>query len=148
MDNASDTLKDGWNWKTRKPNNILVVHGGPTTGFFKSWCIYMRPIVKLSDKEIDIVACFLKQRWELSKVISDPIILDSQLMSNEVKDRVISECGITRQHFYVLMSSLKKHKVFTSAGINPRLVPNIRKNDDGIFQFLILFKDDVAKDDV
>ena len=141
MAEAANPPKEAWDWKTRKPNNILVVNAGPDTGFFKWWCIYMRPMVKLTDKEIDVVSNFLKQRWELSKVIADPAILDSQLMSNDTKDKVIAECNITKQHFYVLMSSLRKNNVITETGINPRLIPNIRKNDDGSFQFLILFKD-------
>lgn len=141
MADTKNPSKDTWDWKTRKPNNILVVDAGPERDFFRWWCIYMRPMVKLTDKEIDVVSSFLRQRWELSKVISDPAVLDSQLMSNDIKDRVIADCNITKQHFYVLMSSLRKNNVITEAGINPRLIPNIRKNDDGTFQFLILFKD-------
>ena len=140
MDNT-ENHKEGWDWRNRKPNNLLVVQAGPTTGFFKKWCIFMKPMVELTNKEIDVVSSFLKQRWELSKVITDPAVLDSQLMSNDTRDKVIEECNITRQHFYVLMSSLKKKNLITDTGVNPRLIPNIRKNDDGVFQFLILFKD-------
>lgn len=137
--------KEGWDWRTRKPNNVFIVHAGPTTGFFKRWCNVMRLMVPMTNKELDIVSSFLKQRWELSKVISDPAIIDSQLMSNAVKDKVIEECNITRQHFYVLMSSLRKNNVITESGINPRLLPNISAGDNGTFQFLILFKDDVKE---
>lgn len=137
--------KEKWDWRTRKPNNVFIVHAGPSTGFFKSWCNVMRLIVPMTNKELDVVASFLKQRWELSKVISDPAVLDSQLMSNDTKEKVIAELGITRQYLYVLMNSLKKNKIITDAGINSRLIPNVRENDNGTFQFLMLFKDDVEE---
>lgn len=141
MENSGNSQKKEWDWKKRVPNNMLVINAGPNTGFFKWWCIYMTPMVSMTPKEIDVVASLLKQRWELSKVIADPAVLDSQLMSNDTLKKVIEECKITRQHFYVLMSSLRKNKVITKAGINPRLLPNITKDSNGTFQFLILFKD-------
>ena len=136
MESAESVPKKVWDWKNRRPNNILTIDAGPDTGFFKWWCICMRPVVNLTNKEIDVVASFLKQRWELSKVISDPAVLDSQLMSNDTKEKVIKECNITRQHFYVLMSSLRKHKIITDSGIEPRLIPNIVGDNNETFQFL------------
>lgn len=141
MDATNSVSKKEWDWKKRIPNNMLVINAGPESGFFKWWCTYMTPMVKMTPKEIDVVSSFLKQRWELSKVITDPAVLDSQLMSNATIDKVIKECKITRSHFYVLMSNLRKNKVITPSGINPRLLPNIQKDSNGIFQFLILFKD-------
>lgn len=92
-----------------------------------------------------MIASFLNQRWELSKNISDPAILDTLLMSEAVKSKVIQECNITQQHFYVVMSNLRKNKVITGNTINPRLIPNIRKDDNGCFQLLILFKENKKK---
>lgn len=141
MEQVENPRKKAWDWKSRKPNNILPIEAGPTTGFFKWWCIYMRPMVDLTNKELNVVSNFLKQRYELSKKITDSNILDSQTMSNDTKKKVIEECGLTKQHFYVVMSGLKKKGVITEVGINPRLIPNIRVDDNGFFQFLLLFKD-------
>ena len=141
MENTDNSAKKAWDWRKRKPNNMLIINAGPETGFFKWWCVYMLPMVKMTPKEIDVVSSFLKQRWELSKIISDPAIIDSQLMSNDTIDKVVKECKITKQHFYVLRSNLKKNNIITDTGINPRLLPNIPTDSDGTFQFLILFKD-------
>ena len=123
-----------------KPNNIVTVPTSLSIDFFKWWCIFLRPFVNLTNREIDVVACFLKQRWELSKHISDPAILDTMLMSEDTKKKILEECNITQPHFYVVMSSLKKHNIFGPTGINPRLVPNIREDDNGCFQLLVIFK--------
>jgi len=39
-----------------------------------------------------------------------------------------------------VMSNLRKKKVITDTGIDPRLIPTFRKDDNGLFQLLILFK--------
>lgn len=125
-----------------KPNNIVTVPvENNTSNFFKWWLIFLRPFINLTNREIDVVAEFLKQRWELSKAISDPGILDTMVMSENTKTKVIEACHITQQHFYVVMSNLRKNKVIVDNIINPRLIPNIRETDDGCFQLLILFKE-------
>ena len=141
MDNPTSSIR-GEGKKMPKPNNIIKVPTSIETDFFKWWCKTLTMFVKLTEREIDVVSGFLKQRWELSKEISNPAILDSQLMTNETKEKVIADCGMTLQHFYVVMSSLRKNGVFINGKLNPRLIPNIRKDDNGVFQLLILFKDD------
>ena len=139
MENALSSTRSK-SKKMPKPNNMIMVPISMQKEFFKWWCIFLRPFVKLTDKETEVVASFLKQRWELSKEISNPAILDSQLMANETKEKVIADCGMTLQHFYVVMSSLRKNGVIVNNRLNPRLIPNIREDDNGVFQLLILFK--------
>lgn len=126
--------------KLPKPNNVVTVPYGEDIDFFRGWCIFLRPFVKMTDRETDVMASFLKQRYELSKVISDQGILDSQLMSKSTANKVIEECNISPQHFYVIMGNLRKNKIVTDTGLNPRLIPNIRVDDNGIFQLMVLFK--------
>lgn len=141
----SETVKQAEGRKLPKPNNIVQVPTTSDIDFFKWWCVFLRPFVNLTNREIDVIASFLKHRWELSKTISDPAALDILLMSEDTKKKVLEECNITLQHFYVVMSNLRKSKVITENGINPRLIPNIRKDDNGTFQLLILFKDQQKK---
>lgn len=131
----------------RKPNNIVTVPVGSDVDFFKMWCIFLRPFVNLTNREIDVVSEFLKQRFELSKVISDPAVLDSMLMNDSTKQKVIDNCHITQQHFYVVMSNLRKNKVIIGNILNPRLVPNIRQDDNGVFQLLIMFRNNDIQGD-
>lgn len=127
--------------KLPKPNNIVTVPTTLTSDFFKWWCIFLRPFINLTDREVDVVASFLKQRWELSKRILDPAILDAMVMSEDIKKKVREDCNISVQHFYVIMSSLRKNNVIQKGILNPRLIPNIRPEDSDCFQLLILFKD-------
>ena len=131
--------------KNPKPNNIVTVPTSLDTSFFKWWCVFLRPFVRLTDREIDVMSSFLKQRYELSKHINDPALLDTMVMSENTRKKVMEECNITLQHFYVVMSNLRKNKVIIDNIINPRLIPNIRQDDNGYFQLLVLFKDNGKK---
>ena len=139
------TNKKEGNKKLPKPNNIVTVPTSLGAEFFKWWCIFLRPFINLTNREIDVVSSFLKQRWELSKHISDPTILDKMVMSEDTKMKVQEECKITSQHLYVVMSNLRKNKVISNNTLNPRLIPNVRPTDNGVFQLLILFKDEKKK---
>lgn len=132
----------------RKPNNIITVPAkAGSADFFRWWCIFLKPFISLTSRETDVVAELLRQRHELSKSISDPAIVDTMLMAEETREKVIKACGITRQHFYVLMSGLRKNGIIVNNIINPRLVPNIRQDDSGMFQLLILFRENDIQGD-
>ena len=45
-----------------------------------------------------------------------------------------------RAHFQVIMGKLRKSKIIVNGNINPRFIPNIRKNDGGTFQLLLYFQ--------
>lgn len=131
------------NWTTalmRKPNNALTIPFDDTLSFFRNWCVFINPFMKLTNRETDVVAAFLQQRYELSKVISDPVTLDTMLMTDRIKKKVAETAKVTQPHFYVIMSNLKKIGIIVNGILNPRIVPNIRPTDNGCFQLLILFK--------
>ena len=119
-----------------KPNNAFNVPVTKLLDFFKWWCVFLRPFIPLTDREIDVVASLLKQRWELSKLIKDPPVLDAMSMSSATLDKVAEECKMTKPHFYVVMSSLKK-KGIIDGYITPKLIPNLK--EEGKFKLTILF---------
>ena len=91
-----------------KPNNIVKVPATIGIDLFKKWFIFLKPFHGLTDREIDIIACFAKERYELSKAISDEALLDKVVMNEDTKKKVREECGVTLPHFQVIMSKLKK----------------------------------------
>lgn len=125
-----------------KPNNMFVIPVGLEADFFKWWCIFLRPFVNLTPKEIDVVSSFLRQRHLLlvKKNITDPAILDEMVMSESTKKKVIEESKITLQHFYVIMSTLRKNNIIVDGKLNSSIIPNIRETDNGVFRLLIKFE--------
>lgn len=122
-----------------KPNNIVRVPCSLDKSFFRYWFMFLEPFHKLTKREIDVAASFVKQRYELSKVIKDSEILDRVTMSEDTKKKVREECNITLPHFQVILGKLRKNKVIVDGKINPKLIPNINADNDA-FQLLLLFE--------
>ena len=123
----------------RRPNNIVRVPCSLSKNFFRYWFMFLEPFHKLTDREIDVITSFVKQRYELSKVIKDNDILDKVTMSEDTKRQVRQECNITLPHFQVIMGKLRKNKVIVDGKINSRFIPNIDEETD-TFQLLLLFE--------
>ena len=60
----------------RDIKNVITVPTSIEGKFFRYWFEFLRPFHKLTDREIDVISTFAKERFELSKVIKDPDILD------------------------------------------------------------------------
>lgn len=122
----------------RKANNIVRIPTSLNGKFFRYWFEFLQPFHKLTEREIDVITSFVKQRYELSKVITDDEILDRVTMSEDTKRKVREECGITLPHFQVIMGKLRKSKVIIDNKINPRFIPNVDSESNN-FQLLLLF---------
>lgn len=107
--------------------------------FFRYWFEFLKPFHNLTEREIDVAAAFVKRRFELSKVISDGDILDSVTMNEESKSLIMTELGITMAHLQVIMSKLKKCKIFVNGKLNPRYIPSVTE-ENGSFRMLFLFE--------
>lgn len=123
----------------RKADNVIRIPTSLSGKFFRYWFEFLQPFHKLTDREMDVIISFVKQRYELSRVIKDNEILDKVTMSEDTKRKVREECNITLPHFQVIMGKLRKNKVIVDGRINPRFIPNVRE-DAGSFQLLLLFE--------
>lgn len=119
--------------------NINVINIPATKSrFFKYWFELLKPFHKLTDREIDVIASFVKHRFELSEVVSDSNILDKLTMSEDTKKKVREDCNISQAHFQVIMTKLKKSKVIENGKINQKFIPHLTK-DATTFQLLFAF---------
>lgn len=123
----------------KKANNIVRIPTSLSGKFFRYWFEFLAPFHKLTNREIDVIASFVKQRYFLSKVIKDDEILERVLMSEDTKRKVREECNITLPHFQVIMGKLRKNQVIIDNRINPRFIPNIEE-ENGYFQLMLLFE--------
>lgn len=120
-------------------NNVIRVPTSLNGKFFRYWFEFLQPFHKLTNREIDVIASLVKQRYELSKVIKDNALLDKIAMSEDIKKKVREECNITLPHFQTILGKLRKSKVIVDGKINPRFIPNINE-DNKSFQLLLLFE--------
>lgn len=119
-----------------KINNVISIPTATEGDFFRCWLEFLKPFHKLTKRETDVMASFLKQRHELSKVVSDQVILDKLTMSEDTKRKVREECGITQAHFQVIMTNLKKSNVINNGRINSKLIPKVGENANDVHLLL------------
>ena len=122
----------------KKPDSVVMVSGN-IDSFFRNWFEFLEPFHKLTAREMDVATAFVKQRYELSKVITDPEILDREVMSEFTKKKVREECNITLPHFQVIMGKLRKNQIIVNGKLNPRFIPNIEEGSNS-FKLLLYFK--------
>lgn len=106
--------------------------------FFRYWFEFLQPFHNLTEREMDVITSFVKQRYELSKVIKDNEILDKVTMSEDTKKKVREECDMSLPHFQVIMGKLRKNKVIIDGKINPRYIPSVDE-ENGSFKMMLLF---------
>lgn len=119
-------------------DSVVRIPAKTKEGFYRYWFKFLLPFHKLTEREMEIAACFLKHREELSKVISDPNILESVLMSDDIKDKIREECDISLPHFQIVIGKLKKANVIIDNKFNPRFIPKVKEGSDN-FKLLLLF---------
>ena len=112
----------------------------PDGDFFQLWVEFLKPIHKLTDKEMEVLALYLKYRYKLTKKISDPDIVEERLMSMETRKIIREQCGIKNRHLNVILSKFRKNGVLVKNKENERfyqrLIPSMSKNGAGL---MILF---------
>ena len=116
----------------------------PDGDFFKTWVEFLKPIHKLTKKEMLVLAAFLKKRYELSKDISERK-LDDILMSVETKREIREQCGISRKHIQVIMSKFRKNGVLVNERLYPNLIPYITEEGVGLMVYFSFKNEQLVK---
>lgn len=118
-------------------DNVIRIPCKADSNFFRHWFQFLAPFHHLTDREMEVAACIVKHRHELSKVILDSELLDKVVMNEDTKAKIREECEISLAHFQVIMGKLKKNKVIINNKINPKYIPHI--NNDSYFRLMFLF---------
>lgn len=122
-----------------KIDNVVIIPTSLENNFFRYWLEFLKPIHKLTNKEIAVGSSFLKYRYEFSKVITDLPLLEKITLNEDTKRKVREDCGISQAYFQFIMTKLKKVKFIEDNKINPKYIPRI-KEESGSFQLLLSFK--------
>ena len=121
-----------------KPNNIIEISTS-IKDLFRYWFMFLEPLHNLTNREIDVITAIVRNRYELSKVVKDNVLLDKIILNDESKQKIREECNISQAHFQVIMTKLKKSKMIENGNINPRFIPRIKDETKG-FQLLLTFE--------
>lgn len=120
------------------PNHIVKVPSSLDTSFFKYWLMFLRPFHKMTEREMQIAAEFLKQRHLLSKDITNQSLLDEVVLNSDTKKKIIQTCGLSYANFQIVLGNLKKAKFIVNNKINMKFIPHIKEEENN-FQLLLVF---------
>ena len=84
-----------------KLNNVVRVNTTNVKDFFVKWFVFLKPFHNLTNKEIDVMATFLKYRYELLSKSDDPNL------RNLIKN--VNELGIQKDD---IVSLVKDHESY------------------------------------
>ena len=122
-----------------KVNNVIRIPTSLKGNFFRIWIEFLTPLHSLTNREKDVMASFIKNRFELSKVIKDEQLLDKWLMSDDTKAKVKEECDVSEAFFQVILGKLRKTNMIIDGRINPKFIPKNIEDKDPSFQLLLYF---------
>lgn len=125
--------------KAGRANNVIRIPTSLQGKFFRIWIEFLTPLHSLTNREKDVVASFIKARFELSKSITDDSLLDKFVMSEDVKSKIKKECDVSDAFFQVILGKLRKTNIITGGKINPKFIPKSLNQDDKAFQLLLYF---------
>jgi len=122
-----------------KINNVIRVPASLHKNFFRLWIEFLTPLHGLTYRERDVLATFIKKRFELAKSITDEQLVDKILFSKDSVNEVKKDCNISKSYFKMVMIKLRKTKAIIDGKINPKFMPKNLAYDDKSFQLLFYF---------
>ena len=123
---------------TKGVDNVVRIPCKLDYSFFKKRFKNIQTFHRHTEREMEVANNLVKQRYELSKVVSDNNILDRLVMSEDTKRKVREECNITLPHFQVIMGKLRKSNIIVDGKLNPRYIPRVIE-ENGSFKLMLLF---------
>lgn len=112
-----------------KPTNILKIKSSDLDELFLNWFLILKPVHNLSNKECILAAKLYKYRNDLKEVILDKEILDTTILSDSYRKKMIEEMEISMIHLQVLLTSLRKKNIIIDNRLNPRYIPQIKDSN-------------------
>ena len=111
-----------------KPTNVLKIKSENIDNLFYNWFYILKPIHNLSNKECLLASRLYKYRYDLRDKILDSEILDTTILSEGYRKKIIADMGITLTHLQVLLTSLRKKNIVIENRLNPKYIPQISES--------------------
>lgn len=125
----------------RIADNVIPVQTPLDVSFFRAWLDFTEPLHKLTNKERLVMAYYLKEHYDLHKVITDDAILAQVLASTTTKQKIMEACNLKASNLQVVLHKFKKSRLMTEGVIDPKLIPALtpEAEESGEFRLMIGF---------
>lgn len=120
-------------------HNIISIPVSLEGNFFRYWIEFLEPFHHMKSREKDVAAALLRERYLLSKVISDDAVLDKITLSLDIKKKIMEEYQLSSSNFHVVLTKLRKANFIIDNRINKKFIPNDIKEEDTSYRLLLNF---------
>lgn len=106
--------------------NVKRIHTSKKQ-IFRYWLEFLKPYHKLRQKEIEALGLMLYYRYELSREVSNPDLVNKLLFSTDTRKQIRGDLGdMDPKVFNNLLTALRKKGVLSKENvINHGLIPNM-----------------------
>lgn len=119
-------------------NAALKVPCTPET-FVRTWFKYLSQVHKLTDKEADVAAEFVKHYMILAKEMSDEEHINEILFSKKIKNQICEDLGLKQPYFRTILQNLRRNRIIVNGKLEKRYVPSYVPGEK--FRLMFIFDD-------
>lgn len=125
----------------RIADNVIPISTPLDVSFFRAWLDFTSPLHTLTNKEKLVMAHYLKEHYELNKVITDDAILAQVLAGTSIKQKIMDACNFKASNLQVVLHKFKKLNLMHEGKINPKLIPAVTQEvvDSKEFRLMVQF---------
>lgn len=125
----------------RIADNVIPISTPLDVSFFRAWLDFTAPLHALTNKERLVMAHYLKEHYDLSKVVTDDAILAQVLSSLTTKQKIMNACDLKPVNLQVILHKFKKLNLMSEGKIIPKLIPAVTSEvlESGEFRLMIRF---------
>lgn len=105
--------------------------------FLKVFFDLLRPIHKLTPKEIEVAVCFVKHWYKLSNTVKDDKQLNQLLFSPQEKALICEELGLTPQHLRKILVKFRQRMIIVNGKLNYRYIRHYTEGKPFRLMFII-----------
>lgn len=124
----------------RIADNVIPISTPLDVSFFRAWLDFTTPLHGLTNKERLVMAYYLKEHYDLNKVVTDDAILAQVLSGISIKQKIMEACDLKPSNLQVVLHKFKKHKLMVDGKIDPKLIPAVTPEVEEFGEFRLMIR--------
>ena len=122
-----------------KVNSAIKIDTKSVDDFCTKYIHFLRPLHRLPDKEIEVLAHLVKYWLILEKQLHKERLINDALYGKEITKKIVEECNIKVSNYRVIISSLRRKGIIDNRTIDKMYIPKVANLKKGeCYKHLIL----------
>lgn len=126
---------------TKKTIDGITIVPTPESNFMRVWLEVLRPLHRLTQREMDYAAVLLNKRNEISKKVRDPRMVDVLLFNKDTKEEVAKEAGVSKEYAKTVLKKLRTVGIVEGKKVSEKYIVKWTPGES----FRWLFRFDIKK---